>query len=92
MELLAKGFLIIESYIMGKEKIQAQTTQVVEHDDFGQFRFIKTDDGEIQFIADDEADVHTMGVRSKNGVMQRRNVLCVNEPGLYRLIFMSSKP
>ena len=47
MELLAKGFLIIESYIMGKEKIQALTTQVVEHDDFGQFRFIKTDDGEI---------------------------------------------
>ena len=77
---------------MSKEKIQALTTQVVKHDDVGQFRFIKTEDGEIWFVAVDEAEAHTMGVRSKNKVVQRRNILCVNEPGLYRLIFMSSKP
>lgn len=98
---------------MSKEKIQALVAQVAANDIFGQFRFIKTDDEEIWWVAkdvcnflelknhrdvvkknldDDEAGVEIIYVRSKNGVEQKREVLVINESGLYHLIFMSRKP
>ena len=39
-----------------------------------------------------EADTHTMQVRSANGTEQKRSLAIINEPGLYRLIFKSRKP
>ena len=94
---------------MAQEKL---LPQVATHDLFGQFRFIKTDDGEIYFAAVDVAKVlgikkvrntianfldnekmtvHIMGGHSeKRG--GARSLVFINEPGLYRLIFMSRKP
>lgn len=46
----------------------------------------------LAHFPEDETGAHTMGVRSKNGVFQNRKLLCVNESGLYRLIFISRKP
>jgi len=46
----------------------------------------------LAHFPEDESRAHTMGVRSKNGVFQNRKLLCVNEAGLYRLIFISRKP
>ena len=42
------------------------------------------------FPDDEQADV-TIGYTSSNGIVQNRKVLCVNEAGLYRLIFQSRK-
>jgi endonuclease III-like uncharacterized protein len=39
-----------------------------------------------------ETGVHSMPIRSYNGVEQRREIAILNEPGLYRLIFQSRKP
>lgn len=46
----------------------------------------------LAHFPEDESGAHSMGVRSKNGVFQNRKLLCVNEAGLYRLIFISRKP
>ena len=43
------------------------------------------------FSDDEKADV-CITCTSSNGVTQKRKVWCVNEPGLYRLIFQSRKP
>jgi hypothetical protein len=39
-----------------------------------------------------EAARYSISIRSANGVEQKRELLFVNEPGLYRLIFKSRKP
>jgi prophage antirepressor-like protein len=64
--------------------------------------FVARDAGDVLGIADvrstlrdfpaSEADVHTMHIRSKNGIEQRREMAILNEPGIYRLIFLSRKP
>jgi prophage antirepressor-like protein len=46
----------------------------------------------LQGFPKNETGVHTMYLRSGNGVQQSRKMLTVNEPGLYRLIFQSRKP
>ena len=43
------------------------------------------------FETNEKADI-SIGYTSSNGVVQNRNVLIINEPGLYRLIFKSRKP
>ncbi len=94
---------------MAKKKIQALVAQIAAHDDFGQFRFIKTDDGEIWFaipdvcktldlknptmvarrLGENEKAKFNLGYSGKPG---NPNIWFANEPGLYRLIFMSRKP
>jgi prophage antirepressor-like protein len=39
-----------------------------------------------------EAGISSIYIRSKDGVEQKREVIVVNEPGLYRLVFKSRKP
>jgi prophage antirepressor-like protein len=46
----------------------------------------------LQGFPENEKGVHTMYLRSENGVQQSRKMLTVNEPGLYRLVFQSRKP
>ena len=107
---------------MAKKNVQALIAQVATHDDFGQFRFIKKDNGEIWFAIPDvcktldlknpamvarrlgenekakfnlgqsrENEYHkfNLGYSRKPG---NPNIWFANEPGLYRLIFMSKKP
>jgi hypothetical protein len=40
---------------------------------------------------DEKADVGITDIRSENGVVQRRNLTFITEPGLYRLVFKSRK-
>ena len=94
---------------MSKKEIQAMEAQLAVHEIFGQFRYLKTDDGEIWFMAADICKIlglknPTKSVKSLKenekanfklgnyGKPGNPNVLCVNEPGLYRLIFRSRKP
>lgn len=42
---------------MSKKKIQALTTQLATHENFGQFRYLTTDDGEIWFVGVDIAKI-----------------------------------
>jgi prophage antirepressor-like protein len=45
----------------------------------------------VNFPENEKADIDTIYI-SPSGRGQRRKALCVNEPGLYRLIFQSRKP
>ena len=90
---------------MAQEKL---LPQVATHDLFGQFRFIKTDDGEILFVAADVCKI--LGLKNHRDAVSRldddekdcvgnsdaigriRKTLVINESGLYSLIFMSHKP
>jgi prophage antirepressor-like protein len=45
----------------------------------------------LNFPANEKADIPLIYI-SSNGARQTRKTLCVNEPGLYRLIFQSHKP
>jgi prophage antirepressor-like protein len=45
----------------------------------------------VNFPENEKADIPLMYI-SSNGTQQARKTLCVNEPGLYRLIFKSHKP
>ena len=86
---------------MAQEKL---LPQVAAHDLFGQFRFIKTDDGEIYFAVVDVCKV--LGIKNVTQAVKRLKeneramfyigrqgkANFVNEPGLYRLIFSSNKP
>jgi prophage antirepressor-like protein len=45
----------------------------------------------INFPENEKADIDIIYI-SSNGTRQARKTLCVNEPGLYRLIFQSRKP
>jgi prophage antirepressor-like protein len=45
----------------------------------------------INFPENEKADIPLRYI-SSNGTQQTRKTLCVNEPGLYRLIFQSHKP
>ena len=46
----------------------------------------------IRYLDDDEADTLKQRIRSENGVEQERQMLIINESGLYNLIFRSRKP
>ena len=90
---------------MAQEKL---LPQVAAHDLFGQFRFIKTDDGEIWFVAKDVCKV--LSIKNHKDAVSRlddnekdevgitdpigrtQKTLIVNESGLYSLVFMSRKP
>ena len=43
-------------------------------------------------LLDSEAGAVSMRIRSENGVEQKRNVMFINESGLYQIIFKSKKP
>ena len=93
---------------MAKKNIQALIAQVATHDDFGQFRFIKKDDGEIWFVAKDVCKF--LGIKNHKDAVSRldddekdevgitdpigrvQKTLIVNESGLYSLVFQSRKP
>ena len=45
----------------------------------------------LKTLDDDEADLTTSEVRSKNGVIQKREVWIVSESGLYELVFKSRR-
>ncbi len=45
----------------------------------------------LRMLKDDEADRHDVPIRSENGVTQNREVLLINEKGMYRAIFRSNK-
>ena len=45
-----------------------------------------------KILDDDESDVTKIYIMSKNGVNQQREVVVVNESGLYTLIMRSNKP
>ena len=83
-------------------------TQLASHEVFGQLRFIKTDDDEIYFVGKDvaeilgykdtdqairdhvdEEDKKTYPVKMTGQV---RNVVIINESGLYSLILSSKLP
>jgi prophage antirepressor-like protein len=49
-------------------------------------------DAVLKGLDDDEAGVGSIYISSENGVNQRREVVIVNESGLYSLIFQSRKP
>ena len=81
-------------------------TQLASHNIFGQFRFIKKD-GEIWFVAVDVCKIlgikqatkalkrlkeNEKGVTTIHTLGGSQEMLIVNEPGLYRLIFSSRKP
>lgn len=91
---------------MKRKNLPEVVPELFEHEEFGQFRFIKRDD-EIWFIANDicrALDIQNVrqnlaefpddekGVCSiyTPGGLQKMNT--VSEPGFYRLIFMSRKP
>ena len=46
----------------------------------------------IRYLDDDEANTLKQRIRSENGVEQERQMLIINESGLYNLIFRSRKP
>ena len=46
----------------------------------------------IRYLDDDEADTLKQRIRSENGVEQERQMLIINESGLYNLVFRSRKP
>ena len=46
----------------------------------------------LALLDDDESAVHSMDIRSENGVVQKREVNIINESGLYALILRSRKP
>ena len=91
---------------MKKENLPVLTPQIIEHEQFGQIRFVKID-WESWFVAADVCkvlDIQNVRQNLANfpddekgvcniytlGGPQKVNI--VNEPGLYRLIFMSRKP
>ena len=45
----------------------------------------------VRVLDDDESDTHTVSIRSENGVEQGRDVLIINESGLYHALFKSRK-
>lgn len=45
-----------------------------------------------KILDEDEADIANIYIRSNNGVTQTREVVTINESGLYHLIFVSRKP
>jgi prophage antirepressor-like protein len=49
-------------------------------------------DAVAKFPSDERSDVGINDTRSKNGSFQKRTMVAVNEPGLYRLIMQSDKP
>lgn len=53
---------------------------------------IKNPRSSIALLDDDESAVHSMDIRSENGVVQKRDVNIINESGLYTLILRSRKP
>ena len=53
---------------------------------------IKNPRSSIALLDDDESAVHSMDIRSENGVVQKRDVNIINESGLYALILRSRKP
>ena len=97
---------------MKQNNLPAIVPEFFEHEQFGNFRYIKRGE-EIWFVAvdlcraldiqnpsdvvakqlddDEKADLDII-YPSSNGVMQRRKVNIVSEPGLYHLIFISRKP
>ena len=92
---------------MSKQEIQAIETQLATHEIFGQVRFIQTDNGEIYFVAADVCKIlgikqatkalkrlkeNEKGVTTIHTLGGLQEMLIVNEPGLYRLIFSSRKP
>lgn len=46
----------------------------------------------LALLDDDESAVHSMDIRSENGIVQKREVNIINESGLYALILRSRKP
>lgn len=89
-------------------KEETTVVQTFFNEEFGQFRYIKKDNGEIWFVAIDVCRVlgiknHRDAVSSldddekdyvgiADAIGRIRQTLIVSEPGLYRLIFMSRKP
>ena len=46
----------------------------------------------VSKLDDDETGISSIDTRSENGVEQKRDLLIVNESGLYSLILTSRKP
>ena len=91
---------------MSKKKIQVMETQLAVHEIFGQFRYMVIDE-EIWFVAVDICKIlgiknvartlsrlkkNEKGIHTVNTLGGPQEMLIVNEPGLYRLIFSSRKP
>lgn len=53
---------------------------------------LKNPRSSIALLDKDESAVHSMDIRSENGVVQKREVNIINESGLYALILRSRKP
>ena len=63
---------------MSKKEIQAMETQHAVHEIFGQFRYLKTDDGEIWFVAVDICKI--LGIKNVARTLSR---LKKNEKGIH---------
>ena len=46
----------------------------------------------VRTLDDDETGTHNMRTRSKNGIKQSRQIIIINESGLYSSILRSRKP
>lgn len=79
---------------------ESHTVRAINHD--GEIWFVAADVGgvlglgnvrsSLALLDDDESAVHSMDIRSENGVVQKREVNIINESGLYALILRSRKP
>lgn len=82
-------------------------TQLIDDEQFGEFRFVKINDDEIWFVAKDVCKI--LGIRKYRDAISRldddervsilvdtlggkQQMTAVNESGLYSLVFMSRKP
>lgn len=81
-------------------QFQSTTVRTVDRD--GQVWFVAGDVAKALGYADavqmtrvldeDEADLHTMQIRSENGTIQTREVTILSESGLYHALLKSRKP
>ena len=92
---------------MKRKNLPEVVPELFEHEEFGQFRYIKRDE-EIWFVAVDvcraldiqnsrdvvakQLDDDEKGVATIYTLGGAQQMNIVSEPGLYRLIFMSRKP
>jgi prophage antirepressor-like protein len=94
VEPVAEGFRIFESEEFGQVRV------VVGPD--GEPWFVASDVAKVlgyshtphmtRYLDEDEAAVHNMDIRSKDGTVQSRQVTIINESGLYTSVIHSRKP
>jgi prophage antirepressor-like protein len=90
---------------MSKNKFDKMAPVVFTNDLFGTVRILKTDDGEIWFVAKDVCDALTIDTSNLSKLLdderstcpvqytdQVRAVSIINESGLYSLVLRSRKP